>query len=208
MTESNSSDASGRSVRLTWEFSFAAILQGVQVVALLSALVYWFVVNAQRGADNERRLAELQSNVSQQIGEVRQTITVGLTDMRQQLNSLPDTRARLDQAERRLIDMDSRLAGFEARITGMERQAIELRSDMNAITRASNVPLAGGADEPPPRAAIAAIFAALNPHDVRARIVREDFGPNTVSFAHAGRSAGILPCRRVVSQAAGASADR
>jgi TolA-binding protein len=144
MTESNSGDASSRSVRLTWEFSFAAILQGVQVVALLSALVYWFVVNAQRGADNERRLAELQSNVSQQIGEVRQTITVGLTDMRQQLNSLPDTRARLDQAERRLIDMDSRLAGFEARITGMERQAIELRSDMNAITRASNVPLAGG----------------------------------------------------------------
>ena len=144
MTESNSSDASGRSVRLTWEFSFAAVLQGVQVVALLSALVYWFVVNAQRGSDNERRLAELQSNVSQQIGEVRQTITVGITDMRQQLNSLPDTRARLDQAERRLIDTDSRLAGFEARITGMERQAIELRSDMNAITRASNVPLAGG----------------------------------------------------------------
>lgn len=144
MDAGNSSDVPGRAARITWEFSLSAILQAVQVIALLSALVYWFVVNAQRGSDNERRLAELQSSVSQQIGEVRQTITIGLTDMRQQLNSLPDTRARLDQAERRLIDMDSRLAGFEARITGMERQAIELRSDMNAITRASNVPLAGG----------------------------------------------------------------
>ncbi len=142
--DADNGGAASRAVRVTWEFSLTAILQGVQVIALLSALVYWFVVNAQRGADNERRLAELQSNVSQQISEVRQTIAGGLTDMRQQLNSLPDTRARLDQAERRLADMDARGAGFEARITGMERQAIELRSDMNAITRASNVPLAGG----------------------------------------------------------------
>jgi septal ring factor EnvC (AmiA/AmiB activator) len=139
-----SSEGSGRAVHVTWEFSLTAVLQWVQVIALLSALVYWFVVNAQRGADNERRLAELQSNVSQQIGEVRQTIAVGITDMRQQLNSLPDTRARLDQAERRLADMDARTAGFEARITGMERQTIELRSELNAVTRASNVPLPGG----------------------------------------------------------------
>jgi len=139
-----SSEGSGRAVHVTWEFSLTAVLQWVQVTALLSALVYWFVVNAQRGADNERRLAELQSNVSQQIGEVRQTIAVGITDMRQQLNSLPDTRARLDQAERRLADMDARTAGFEARITGMERQTIELRSELNAVTRASNVPLPGG----------------------------------------------------------------
>ena len=144
MDAGNNSDTASRAVRVTWEFSLAAIMQAVQVIALLSALVYWFVVNAQRGADNERRLAELQSNVSQQIGEVRQTIAGGLADVRQQLNSLPDTRARLDQAERRLADMDTRVAGFEARITGMERQAIELRSDMNAITRASNVPLTGG----------------------------------------------------------------
>jgi len=144
MTESNGSDVPGRSGRVAGEFSLATILQVVQVISLLTALVYWFVVNAQRGTDNERRLAELQSNVSQQIGEVRQTIPGGLNDMRQQLNSLPDTRARLDQAERRQADTDARVAGFEARISGMERQVIELRSDMNAITRASNVPLSGG----------------------------------------------------------------
>jgi septal ring factor EnvC (AmiA/AmiB activator) len=134
----------GRSIRITWELSLTSILQGIQLVALLCALVYWFVVNAQRGADNERRLAELQASFSQQIGEVRQTLSAGLNDMRQQLNSLPDTRARLDQAERRFADLDARHAGVDARITALERQAIELRSDLNAITRASNVPLPGG----------------------------------------------------------------
>jgi hypothetical protein len=64
--------------------------------------------------------------------------------MRQQLNSLPDTRARLDQMERRFADSDARHAGLDARVTALEHQAIELRSDLNAVTRASNVPLPGG----------------------------------------------------------------
>jgi hypothetical protein len=34
--------------RVAWEFSLTSILQVVQVVALLCALVYWFVVNANR----------------------------------------------------------------------------------------------------------------------------------------------------------------
>lgn len=64
------------------------------------------------------------------------------------------------------------------------------------------------AGEPSPSAAIAAIIAARDPHDVRARIVREASGSSAVSLAHADRSAGILPCRRSVSQAAGATTDR
>lgn len=133
-----------RTVRVTWEITLSSILQGVQVVALLCALVYWFVVNAQRGSENERRLAEFQTSVSQQIGDLRQTMAVGLNDMRQQLNSLPDTRARLDQVEHRLAELDARHSGFDARITALEHQLVELRSDMTAITRASNVPLPGG----------------------------------------------------------------
>jgi hypothetical protein len=133
-----------RTMRVTWELTLSSILQGVQVVALLCALVYWFVVNAQRGSENERRLTDLQTNVSQQMGDVRQTLAVGLNDMRQQLNSLPDTRARLDQSERRFADLDARHAGFDARITALEHDLIQLRSDIAAITRASNVPLPGG----------------------------------------------------------------
>jgi uncharacterized protein involved in exopolysaccharide biosynthesis len=85
----------------------------------------------------------MQASFSQQIGDLRQTVAGGLNDMRQQLNSLPDTRARLDQAERRFADTDAKHAGLDARITALEHQTIELRSDLNAVTRASNVPLPG-----------------------------------------------------------------
>ncbi len=78
-------------LRVVWEFSLVALLQGVQVASLLIALVYWFVLNANRTQDNERRLAELQSSVSGQITELRQAVAVGLSDVRQQLNALPDT---------------------------------------------------------------------------------------------------------------------
>src|SRR5207248_5078556 len=99
--------------RVVWEFSIITVMQGVQVAALLIALVYWFVVNASRGEDNQRRLAELQSNVSAQITELRQAMSVGIGDVRQQIGSLPDQRARLDQAERRFSDIDARQAALD-----------------------------------------------------------------------------------------------
>ncbi len=129
--------------RVVWEFSVVAIMQGVQVAALVIALIYWFVVNANRGEENQRRLGELQSNVSGQIAELRQAVAVGLGVVRQQLGALPDQRARLDQAERRISDVDARYGSIDARIGAVERQAVELRSDLNAITRASSVPLPG-----------------------------------------------------------------
>ena len=83
----------GPRARVVWRFSLVVLLQAVQVVALLVALVYWFVVNANRGEDNQRRLAELQSNVSGQITELRQALANGLGDVRLQIGTLPDQRA-------------------------------------------------------------------------------------------------------------------
>jgi hypothetical protein len=134
----------GPRARVVWEFSLVVLLQAVQVVALLVALVYWFVVNANRGEDNQRRLAELQSNVSGQVTELRQALANGLGDVRLQIGTLPDQRARLDQAERRFTELDVWHSSLDARVTSAEHQLIELRSDINAITRASNVPLPGG----------------------------------------------------------------
>ncbi len=134
----------GPRTRVVWEFSFVVLLQAVQVGSLLIALVYWFVVNANRGEDNQRRLAELQANVSAQISDLRQAVAGGLGDVRLQIGSLPDQRARLDQAERRFTEIDTRNSGFDTRITAAEHLLIELRSDITAITRASNVPLPGG----------------------------------------------------------------
>jgi hypothetical protein len=41
--------SAGPRARTGWEFSLVALMQAVQVGALLIALVYWFVVNANRG---------------------------------------------------------------------------------------------------------------------------------------------------------------
>jgi hypothetical protein len=127
--------------RVVWEFSVSAILQGVQVAALLVALLYWFVVNANRGEQNQHQLNELQASMSAQIADLRQTVSAGLGDVRQQLNALPDQRARLDQAERRISDVDARYGNLDTRLAAAERLMVELRSDINAITRASSVPL-------------------------------------------------------------------
>ena len=59
--------------------------------------------------DDQRRLSELQANVSSQITDVRQAVSGGLSDVRVQIGSLPDQRARLDQAERRLAESDAPL---------------------------------------------------------------------------------------------------
>jgi chromosome segregation ATPase len=129
--------------RAAWDLSLASVLQIVQVVALLCALVYWFFVNANRGLDNERQLADLKTGMQSQLAETRQMVAAGLTDVHQQIVVLPDQRARLDQMERRVSEADARYAGADARLVSLERQLIELRADLNAITRASNVPLPG-----------------------------------------------------------------
>jgi hypothetical protein len=64
--------------------------------------------------------------------------------VRAQIGSLPDQRTRLDQAERHLTELDTRHGGSEARIIAVEHQLMDLRSDLNAMTRASSVPLPGG----------------------------------------------------------------
>ena len=127
--------------RIVWEFSASAVLQGVQVVALLIALVYWFVVNVNRGEENQRRMADLQLNVTLQITELRQTVSIEVANVRQQLNALADTRARLELADKRIVDAEVRYNNVDARLTAIERQMVAVRSDMSSITRASNVPL-------------------------------------------------------------------
>jgi hypothetical protein len=129
--------------RVLWKSCMAALLWTVQVAALLIALFYWFVINANRDEANRRRLSDLQLDVSVHIAELRQTVATGLGEMRLQLDALPEMRARLDPTERQVANLEARHAQLDTRITTLERQLGDLRSDMSAITRASNVPLPG-----------------------------------------------------------------
>ena len=101
LTPSETEQADPRSP-VVWKSYMAALLWALQITALLIALVYWFVINANRDEANQRRLGDLQLDVSAQITELRQTVATGLGDVRQQLDALPDMRSRIDLAERQV----------------------------------------------------------------------------------------------------------
>jgi hypothetical protein len=128
---------------VAWKSYMAALLWALQVNALMTAIVYWFVINANHDEANQRRLGDLQLDVSAQIAELRRTVATGLGDLRLQLDALPDMRARTDLGERQVANLDARHNQIDTRMTTLEHQVVELHNDMGAITRASNVPLPG-----------------------------------------------------------------
>jgi chromosome segregation ATPase len=142
LTQSQTEQAGPRG-RVAWKSSMVALLRVLQVVALLTALVYWFGINANRDEANRRRLADLQSDVSAQISELRQIVSTGLGDMRLQLAALPDTRSRLDQAGKQIASLDARHTELDTRTTTLEQELVDLRGELTAITRTSNAPLPG-----------------------------------------------------------------
>ena len=128
---------------VVWKSYMAALLWALQITALMVALVYWFVINANRDEANQRRLGDLQLDVTAQITELRQTVATGLADVRQQLDALPDIRSRIDLADRQVTTLDKRHAQLDARMTTLEHQLVELHAEIGAMTRASSVPLPG-----------------------------------------------------------------
>jgi hypothetical protein len=128
---------------VVWKSYMAALLWALQITALMVALVYWFVINANRDEANQRRLGDLQLDVTAQITELRQTVATGLADVRQQLDALPDIRSRIDLADRQVTTLDTRHAQLDARMTTLEHQLVELHAEIGAMTRASSVPLPG-----------------------------------------------------------------
>jgi multidrug resistance efflux pump len=128
---------------VAWKSYMTALLWAMQVTALMIAIVYWFVINANHDEASQRRLGDLQLDVSAQIAELRHTVATGLGDLLPQLDVLPDMRARTDLGERQVANLDARHNQIDTRMTTLEHQVVELHNEMGAITRASNVPLPG-----------------------------------------------------------------
>ncbi|WP_428485866.1 hypothetical protein [Rhodopila sp.] len=109
--------------------------------AVLCSLVAWVVTGNNRSEQSTRDLATVQTAVSNQIADLRTAITAGLLDVRQQISTLPDQRARLEQVERRLGDLETKLNNEDQRMAVLERSTIESRADINTLLRAANGPL-------------------------------------------------------------------
>ncbi len=127
-------------LRLSWEVNVGAM---VQALAVLAGLITWLVTGQNKTAETQRNLDQMQQSVTAQITELRTALTGSLADVRRQIESLPDQRAQLEEMTRRLAEAAQARAALDARLGVVERTAIELRSDLNNIMRASSVPLPG-----------------------------------------------------------------
>jgi septal ring factor EnvC (AmiA/AmiB activator) len=113
----------------------------VTASAVLCSLAAWLVTARARDEQSVRDLATVQGAVSAQISDLRSVISTGLVDVHQQISTLPDQRAKLDQVERRLSDMEAKLNNEDQHLGLLERATIETRADLNTLMRAANAPL-------------------------------------------------------------------
>lgn len=89
----------------------------------------------------ERDRVNQSDQIAGQIADLRGATSSGLADIRQQIATLPDQRAALEQTLRRLTDVEQRYNTIDRHLGEVERMAIECRADLNTIMRQANAPL-------------------------------------------------------------------
>lgn len=136
-------DGSGQSggFKLTpaW-LSFA--LSAVTAVVLVSIIAGGKLGEVDRlGGD----MKQMESRLTSQIAQVAGTIQAVQT----QIASLPEIAATLKQLERRQDEADRRASNLELRLGTVERLAIELKVQIDNLTRSSAPAPGKSAREPP-----------------------------------------------------------
>lgn len=121
----------------------------IQASIVLCGLIAWAVTSANRSEQAGHDLTTLQTSMSAQLVDLRSAVTAGLTEVRQQISTLPDQRAKLDNEERRLNEVEARLNSTDQRMSVLERATIEMRADINQMLRAANMALTAGRGSKP-----------------------------------------------------------
>jgi septal ring factor EnvC (AmiA/AmiB activator) len=134
------SDMQRAGVRFNAEFNLGHILQAIVLGCGLAA---YLVTTNTKGEQAARDLVALQQEVKSQITDLRGAVQQSSADVRQQIASLPDQRAKLEGAESRLKELAARIDTDSQRVSAIERSLIETRSDVNQVLRALQMPLPG-----------------------------------------------------------------
>jgi len=137
-TDESKAGKDRQGLKFTSDINLGAVMQAGVV---LCGLIAWAVTSANRSEQAGRDLTTMQQSVSAQITDLRGAVTTGLQDVRQQISTLPDQRAKLENDERRLAEAEGRLNNADQRMGVLERATIEMRSDLNQLMRAANMPL-------------------------------------------------------------------
>jgi septal ring factor EnvC (AmiA/AmiB activator) len=103
--------------------------------------VAWAIASAGRAEQAQKDLASLKTDVTAQLRDMRDSLAKELSDMRQDMRSLPDQQAHIAGLERWTAQDDARVAALDGRLAALEKAILEIRADLTAVTQASKAKL-------------------------------------------------------------------
>ena len=125
-------------VRFNGEITLGTVLVIASMVC--GAIVY--IVNSNAHSDQTGHdLTTVQATVGAQITDLRTTLQSGLNDVKAEIKTLPDQRARLDQVERRMNDTDQWRNRADGSLNDLDHREVNVESAVNGLMRAANAPL-------------------------------------------------------------------
>ena len=136
------SDQSSGSGWVKWEAGISP--RDILYAGAFLVAVSGYIFNASGKADQTAKdLASLQTDMRTTISGVQREVREGISNIRSDIATLPDQRARLISVERRLSEGDARDVAQDARIGNIERQTIETAAQVNNLRAASAITLPG-----------------------------------------------------------------
>jgi hypothetical protein len=122
--EEGSDSSTPTGMRISWDINITTVM--VLLAAIGSGAYY--VASTRSSQDvTAIRMAALENTVAQ-----------GFEGVRSELKTLPDQRARLEEDRRRLDEVDRWKGIIESKLGQVHDDETQLRSDVDAIYRASN----------------------------------------------------------------------
>ncbi len=115
-----------------------------QTILLVGTIAVWAVGKGALTDQNQSQITQLRDDLSGQIRELKTTVQQGQTALQAQIQDLPTDRAQLAEHGREITTIQRTIDVLSDRIGGIDGRVIQLRSDLDNVTRASSVPLLPG----------------------------------------------------------------
>lgn len=124
----------GPKLRFTLDLSFSTLVHIAQVLAVIGGIIWALVEFRVTNDRRERDAAARQEATERKLGEMEQVFRSTAGDMRGQLATLPDQKARLDQIERKQAEAEDKIDDqrdkFEQRLDAIVQQVAALRTEL------------------------------------------------------------------------------
>lgn len=105
----------------------------IQAAIVLVALISWAATANTRSDQTRADVVQLRAETAQQSKELRDTISQQLTDLRTELRTLPDQRARLEGLERWVQQHDTAVSQERRQLDDLAGQLSDLRATVGTV---------------------------------------------------------------------------